>query len=248
MQRLLGGALAAAVLLGACTADPTPTPTPTPSPSASASPVVPPSAEPSTSADPSVAPTPFPVRESAEADALFDDPDSCTNPEIGYTVSFPDDWYTNTEIGEQPACSWFTPDFFEVGVAGEMPDEVWISIGLVEGTIGYNMLSPTIAGEDVEIDGHAAHWAEFRLLEEIGVDSNDLNYHYVIPLARTGPAVVATTNIGMADDYELAKAVLDRMMALMQLNPVVGDGRGPGPSRRPVAGMSVTAAAVSCTS
>lgn len=217
------GALAVAIVLGGCGADPTPTPSPAARPSASATPVLSPSAEPSASASPSTAPTPFPVRQSAEADALFADSDTCTNPESGYTVTFPDDWYTNTEIGEQSACSWFTPEFFEVDVTGEIPEEIWISIGLVEGTIGYNMLSPTIAGEDVEIDGHAAHWAEFRLLEEIGADSDDLNYHYVIPLARAGPALVATTNVQMADDYELAKAVLDRMMAPMELDPMVAD-------------------------
>lgn len=162
------------------------------------------------------------MRESAEADALFADPDTCTNPEVGYTVTFPDDWYTNTAIGDQAACSWFTPEFFEVGAAGETPEEIWIGIGLTEGVVGYNMLTPTEAGDEVEVDGYAGHWAEFRMLDDINdTDSEDLRFHYVIPYERSGPTLIAGTQVDMAGDYELAKAVLDRMMASMELNPVV---------------------------
>lgn len=46
-----------------------------------------------------------------------------------------------------------------------------------------------------------------------------LTYHYVVPFRRAGPSLVATTNVEMADDYELAKAVLDRIMASMTLDP-----------------------------
>ena len=219
--RLRAGALGLALVLGACATDQVPTASPGVSTTPVATPAETPSAEPSASASRSPSATPFPVRESTEADALFRRPDTCTNPEIGYTVTFPDDWYTNTAIGQQAPCSWFTPDFFEVDVAGEMPEEIWIGIGLVKGIIGYNMLSPTEAGDEVEIDGYAGHWAEFRLLDDINdTDSDDLNYHYVVPINREGPTLVAATDVDMADDYELAKAVLDRMMASMELNPV----------------------------
>ncbi|HEX7170978.1 MAG TPA: hypothetical protein VF365_00055, partial [Candidatus Limnocylindria bacterium] len=55
---------------------------------------------------------PFRVLQSAETDVLFDTPDACQNPEAGYEVIFPDDWYTNSAFGDEPACAWFTPDFF----------------------------------------------------------------------------------------------------------------------------------------
>ena len=209
-------ALGVTLILGACSAPPAQTPTG--SPDASPTPTTP-SAEATPSAIP--APTPFPVRENAEADALFRRPDTCTNPEVGYRVTFPDDWYTNTAIGDQAACTWFTPDFFEVDATGATPDEVWITIGLVPGLVGYNMLTPTDASEEVEVDGYAGHWAEFRLLDEvIDTESGEVRFHYVVPLARSGPSLVASTAPGRADDYELAKAVLDRMMASMELEPV----------------------------
>ena len=156
--------------------------------------------------------------DSAEADALFSRPDTCTNTEIGYTVTFPDDWYRNTAIGDQAACTWFTPHFFEVDVPGEAPEEIWISIGLIPGFVGYNMLTPTEAGDEVEINGYPGHWAEFRTLDDVtDTDSDHLTYHYVIPIDREGPTLVASTDVDRADDYELAKAVLDRLMASMEL-------------------------------
>ena len=162
--------------------------------------------------------------ESEEADALFSRIDTCANPEGGYTVTFPDDWYTNTAIGDQAACSWFTPDFFEVDVPGEMPEEIWISIGLVVGLVGYNTLTPVESSEEVAIGGHAGHRAEYRTLEDINdADSDDLTYHYVIPFDTGGPTLVAATDVKVADDYELAKAVLDRIMASMELDPVVAE-------------------------
>lgn len=168
-------------------------------------------------------PTPFSVLESDEADDLFSRPDTCTNPQLGYTVTFPDDWYTNTEIGEQEACSWFTPDFFEVLAPGEVPAEIWISIGLIEGIFGYNTLTPTESSEEVEVGGYAGHRAEYRTLDSIDdADSGRLTYHYVIPFGSGGPTLLAATD-DRAADYELAKAVLDRLMASMQLEPLLGD-------------------------
>lgn len=186
------------LVLGGCSAEPPPIASPHASPTFEATAP----AEPSPSASPSPPPTPFPVRESEAADALFRRPDSCNNPEIGYTVTFPDDWYTNTAIGEQAACSWFTPDFFEVDVPGGTPDEIWISIGMIEGIFGYNTLTPTESSEEIEIDGHAGHRAEYRTLDDIGdTDSDHLTYHYVIPFDTTGPTLVAATDVDMADDY-----------------------------------------------
>ena len=216
------GLLAVAILLGACGAEIVPSDSPLPSGTPEVKPTASPSAEPAASVSPSASARRSPVRESAQADALFHRADACTNSAIGYSVTFPDDWYTNTAIGEQAACTWFTPDFFEVDVPGEVPEEVWISIGLVEGIVGYNMLTPTESGGEVEVDGYAGHWTEYRNLEDIDdSDSNNLTYHYVIPLDRAGPTLVAATGNHMAGDYELAKAVLDRMMASMELDPAI---------------------------
>ena len=214
--------MAVAILLAGCGDVPAPSAS---SATPAATSALTPSAEPSAtaSANPTPEPTPFPVRDSSEADALFGRPDTCMNPEVGYTVTFPDDWYTNTAIGNQAACTWFTPDYFEVEASGETPEEIWVGIALVPGIIGYNMLSPTEDGDQVEVDGYPGHWSEFRLLDEIGDPDGLLTFHYVVPFHQAGPTLVVTTNVVMADDYELAKAVIDRMIASMQLDPAVAE-------------------------
>lgn len=221
--RRAGAALAMAlVLLAGCVSEPTPTASPDESASPRATPVEVTPGDSAASATLSPSPSPFAVLPSEEADALFSRPDSCANPEIGYRVTFPDDWYTNTAIGDQAACSWFTPDHFEVDVPGEMPDDIWISIGLIEGIFGYTMLTPVESGDELEIDGYAGHRAEYRTVDAIGdTDSDDLKYHYVVPFDTAGPTLIAGTAVDMAGDYQLAKAVLDRIMASMQLNPVI---------------------------
>lgn len=159
---------------------------------------------------------PFAVLDSAEADRLFDAPDTCTNPQDGYTVTFPDDWYTNTEINETPACVWFTPDFFEVTVRNQAPDEIWFSIGIIDSGIGYTSLTDVSFSEELVIDGFDGRRVEFN---PSPVDDPEYRaYHYVVHLGTEveGPNLVAqVANDGVAD-YELAKAVLDRIMASLQ--------------------------------
>jgi hypothetical protein len=158
---------------------------------------------------------PFTVLESAAADTLFAQPDQCTNPEAGYTITFPDDWYTNTQTGGVPVCSWFTPDFFEVVDPGVAPDDIWISIGVIEGGIGYTSITPIYFGEELSIDGRDARRVEFgpSTLAEVTDRREFRGYHYVIPLGENGPTLVASTDSDVAGDYLLAKAVLDRIMA-----------------------------------
>ncbi|MEO8510415.1 MAG: hypothetical protein ABI534_04155 [Chloroflexota bacterium] len=154
---------------------------------------------------------PFPVLDSVDADALFTQPDQCTNPEDGYTVTFPDDWYTNTETGGVPACSWFTPDFFEVSAPGVAPDDIWIFIGVVEGQVGYTSNTPFYLSEAVTVDGRAGRRTEYNPNPNAKPDYR--GYDYVIPLGQDGPTLVTSTNSDVASDYALAKAVLDRIMA-----------------------------------
>ncbi len=81
---------------------------------------------------------PFTVIESAEADELFAMRDTCTNRVAGYTVTYPDTWYTNTEIGGWPACNWFSPTFYEVGDdPNEVPPEVAIVLTFAEMSFGH---------------------------------------------------------------------------------------------------------------
>ena len=160
---------------------------------------------------------PFSVLDNAEADALFIDADSCTNPVDGYTVSFPDAWYTNTEIGDVPACSWFTPGFFEVTEFGTTPDEIWISLGTIDSGFGYIGTTEVFASEVLAIGGLEGRRLEYNPSPMFDPDYR--GYHYVIDLAElhaVGPTFIAQTDNETAADYALAKAVLDRIIASLR--------------------------------
>lgn len=147
----------------------------------------------------------------AMAAALYTAPDECVNPVDGYTLTFPDAWYTNTATGDTPACSWFTPDFFEVATPGVAPAEIWIAISVIDSQVGYTGLTEIYLSEQLEIDGRPASRVEYNT--NATADPDFRGYQYVIPLGENGPTLVAGTHTNAADNYLLAKAVLDRIMA-----------------------------------
>ncbi|HUF07125.1 MAG TPA: hypothetical protein VMP86_07030 [Candidatus Binatia bacterium] len=161
---------------------------------------------------------PFPVIQHDEADAFFADPDTCTNPDAGYTVTFPESWYTNTAIGATPACSWFSPEFYEVEPGVEVPDEIVIVITVYDGPLGYFNQPEYLMSEPVEIGGFAG-----TRREQIGVTHESGAYEALLPSYSyfatlsdrpvDGPTMLASTGGDGASDYELHKAVLDRIMA-----------------------------------
>jgi hypothetical protein len=167
---------------------------------------------------------PIPVIESAEADALFVTPDTCTNPVAGYTVTYPDVWYTNTEIGDWPACTWFSPSFYEVA---EDPDEVPapVAIVLVFGNVSYGYTSePDLTNSaQVSIEGFSGYRAEL-----VGMTGPNGQYEALPPTyfytlyfgepPASEPTLRGTTNFEGSADYVLNKAVLDRIMALIEFD------------------------------
>jgi hypothetical protein len=168
---------------------------------------------------------PFSVLFSPAADDLFSRPDTCTNPEAGYTVTFPDDWWTNTAIGDVPACSWFSPTFFEVPDTTEVPDEVAIVITVLTthaiGMGGQELPVPEIdsiggrcalRNEQVGVGGGFMTWGSYSYGYDVWIEGTlcDERELSVIAVARTGWDIDEET-----EDYILAKAVLDRIMASM---------------------------------
>ena len=165
---------------------------------------------------------PFSVIADEAADALFADADTCTNPVAGYTVSFPEAWYTNTAVGATPACSWFSPTFYEVDGAG-VPEEIVIEIASFEGGIGFVHQPDYAISEQVLVDRRNA-----SRTEEVGgmsaggwLPRSRFTYRYTIwasddPL---GLKVIATTTTDDSGDYGRNKAVLDRIIATLELAP-----------------------------
>ena len=152
----------------------------------------------------------------AKAATLFTETDTCTNPEAGYTVEFPDAWYTNSEIGQTPACSWFTPEFFEAPASGDTPSEVWISIGVIDSALGYIGTTQVFSNEAVTIGGRAGRRVEVNPNPNGRPEYRACHYRADLGESDTGPTFVAGTDIDSADDYAMAKAVLDRIMASLE--------------------------------
>jgi hypothetical protein len=159
---------------------------------------------------------PITVLESSEADALFTDPDSCTNEEDGYTVSYPDSWYTNTAIGDVPACSWFSPTFYEA-TGDTRPDEIAIEISVFEGDIGFIWVD--LYSEEVRIGGFSGRRYETGMTKDPEQPTNTLQYSYLAILDPEGPGdrkLWAFTGTDYGGEYELNRAVFDRIMASLR--------------------------------
>lgn len=161
---------------------------------------------------------PLSVLESAEADALFADPDTCTNPEGGYTVRYPDSWYTNTAIGDVPACSWFSPTLYEVTERGSRPEEIAIEIRVFEGDVGFIWVD--LYNEDVTIDGYSGRRYETGMTKDPEQPTDTFQYSYLAYLEpeqlEGGRKLWAFTGTDYGGEYELNRAVLDRIMASLE--------------------------------
>ena len=156
---------------------------------------------------------PFTVLESAEADALFEDPDTCTNPEDGYTVTYPDSWYTNTAAGSVPACSWFSPVFYELTDDGSRPPEIAVEITVFSGDIGF--IWADLYSENVTLDGVDARRYETGETKDPMTPTDRFAYSYLAYLddVSEGRKLWAFTGVDYGGNYELNKAVFDRIMA-----------------------------------
>ncbi len=224
--------IALLLLLAACTGDTDASPSATPQLTPIASPTKSASPEPSATSDASASPaestepssTPvggefggFTFESHAEADALFLDRFSCQNPDDGYEVDYPAEWNANAEAGGAAQCSWFAPTEYEAGDGSTLPEEVAIEMIVVDGARDY---------DDVETSDRAEGYVgvtqpAFRV--EI-TDGDEEAYEYVVQLGEsyeTGRNLVARTSTEMGGDFDLNRAVLDRMMATMEFIGVI---------------------------
>jgi hypothetical protein len=222
--------IAMLLILAACTSsansspssEPTATPEPTPTASASPEPTPSPSVAETDSPEASASPSQiegeggFTWEANAEGDALMLERFDCQNLDDGYQVDFPAEWNTNAEFGSVPTCSWFAPTEYETGAPGSVPDEVAIEIFVVDGDRGYH-------GE-VSDRREGLIGATQPATRVTVTDGGETSYEYVVQLGRTpedGPNLVARTTSEMGGDFDLNRAVLDRMMATMEFIGVI---------------------------
>ena len=221
--------LALTLVLAACaepasSVAPIGSPSVQPTRSATPEPTVSPTAEPASEApSPSAGDggelRPFAVAANPAADTLFLDRDRCANEADGYRLEFPDAWYTNTAIGDVEPCSWFSPTFYEVDDPSEVPPEIAITIEFLESDVG------TTTGEALSRDFGIVGGTQAAVRVEYGPDersaqpANWRSYVYVVQLGPTeeeGPNLVLGTSTEMGGDYDLNKAVLDRIVATLE--------------------------------
>lgn len=159
---------------------------------------------------------PITVMESPAADALFIGADSCTNPEAGYTVAYPDSWYTNTAIPGVPACTWFSPTYYEVSGAGHRPRAIAIEIRVFESEVGFIWVD--LYEEQVTVDGFSAVRTETGMTKDRETPTDTFLYGYLARLDADsgGRKLSAYTGTDFGGDYRLNRAVLDRIMASLQ--------------------------------
>lgn len=219
------------LLLAACAtpaATPSEEPEPTVTPEASMEVSTAPSEEVSVAASEEPSATPdatalpsgggFEIAANPAADALFLDRDDCQNLRDGYQLQFPDEWYTNTEFRNFAPCVWFSPVNYETD-GDSVPPEIAITIEWVGGDVGFS--NEELSREEGEIGLQPA-----LRIEEAGAGTEGSefppdwrSYTYVIQLGRTpeeGPNLVVRTTNEMGGDYELNKAVLDRILATIE--------------------------------
>jgi hypothetical protein len=220
--------IALLLILAACTptADTTPsaepTATPEPSPSATAEPTETPDATESPEAsDPASSPIEgvggFTWLANLAADALMDETFDCQNLDDGYQIDFPAEWNANAELGNVPPCSWFAATEYETGAPGEVPDEVVIVIQRLDRG-DYEYGGSEILEREEGLVG-ATQAAE----RVIWMHDGETIYHYVVQLGPPGegPLLVVGTSDGQDGDFELNKAVLDRMVATMEFIGII---------------------------
>lgn len=152
----------------------------------------------------------------------------CIDPTGTYRVALPEGWWTNPTfdhplMGEQPACHFFGPAAFEP--AGGDPDNVVppgvsFTISFLDGgCIGF--INPELSQRELEIDGWPATATEFAQGKEEANPPGHLQY--VINLRpgvdceAGGAFIVARTAVEMEGDYEANKAILDEVMASMEI-------------------------------
>jgi hypothetical protein len=166
----------------------------------------------------------FTVIDSHEADTLFAAPATCTNPVRDYTISYPFSWFTNDAFDSLPACSWFAPVQFAIDDVKDVPSEVAIWISVFPGASGTVNQAVVSLYEEVTIDGYSGWRREQTgtIYEGGGFEAQLPGYAYVAvlgPERAVEPTLRAFTASDGSNDYELNKAVLDRMMARFDYGP-----------------------------
>jgi hypothetical protein len=145
--------------------------------------------------------------ESATAAPDFGHPAQCSDTHIGYTLTYPGNWSTNTATAETPACRAFsTVGQFEVPM--EIPEYVRIWVLLQDTPPSSEAPPGMLSRETVLVDGREAVRQEVAL-----DDAGGAQLTYIVPVEELGFWFISATSTEHLGDYDTNKEVLDWLMA-----------------------------------
>jgi hypothetical protein len=165
--------------------------------------------------------TPFrtPADVAATADDLMHDTATCTNDGGPFVLRYPDGWFTNEPAGETPGCTFFGPSDMSGDGGDGLPDGAEITISVSDGAVG--SFDSFFSFDSVNVGGRPGQRTE----TDGTVSGDGRSYRYVVQLTNqiVGTNLLAAVRLRDATDYELAKAVLDRMLDTIRFEPPSGD-------------------------
>ncbi|MGH2450175.1 MAG: hypothetical protein ACRDGE_02670 [Candidatus Limnocylindria bacterium] len=142
--------------------------------------------------------------------------EECRSAEGGYAIRAPAGWWTNAPE-DAPPCSYFHPEEFEIGPGVELRAAVRVSMAAfpfeqASSTEGLRVLSE----ERLTVAGRPALRREAEAVGDPLVPAGTRVYTYYVEAAPGRTLIAATSQLAEAD-YEGTRAVLDAMMATLQL-------------------------------
>lgn len=146
----------------------------------------------------------------------------CTNEVDGYAVDYPVDWYANEAVDapegldDVPACRYFAEDEFEIRPNSGLPSSVAIGFQVVD--VVHAPTGTVVSSNEISVDGHAAVVREVETGDGMFMPPGTLVYECFVAF-EDGSFLHISTDTTRDGDYAAHKAVLDRMLASLDLMP-----------------------------
>lgn len=209
--------------LAGCGTSSTPSPSATPPLSSPSGTAAPEGSEPAASRTPAETTT---LSASPALPSPFDDPQSCTNQELGYRVDYPNDWWANERIepgADDPgftaitACTFFAPEPIELQPNAGLPSGIAIQFRTVDSLPAIN--GEILSEETTTVAGREAVVREEQPEPQPGfVPEGSLVYRYAIELGEDRYLLASTDSI-LQDEaaYDETRPILDAMMSTIEI-------------------------------
>ena len=145
---------------------------------------------------------------------------TCINNDIGYRVSYPQDWQTNSgKVIDR--CRVFDPHSATVPKYTESAEKaiyIWVEKNVLFASIVQEDVSEKhLSKQDTAIAGDRAVIVESESTGEALLAEGVRKYSYIVDLGNA--TLIATTYDITGNDYQKNKQILDRMMNTIEFNP-----------------------------